>query len=268
MISNSILNSTEPATCSGAQWHSLRVAALPEPLQTLIHKEDPEAGRVIWQEMDARWHTYSGALSPETSSAVLAYIIRHRRAEPHLCFQNGHVFYYLDPESSYCQLGDLERNLEGQNRYAGGVRWTVGQHWRFCVALAAISCEQEHQPLSSHFLLAVKHHDHAEGAVHDLNVGLKRALRALWSSGQSEYDELEARADAWVRRRLATPLLGEAESRLIKRLDIRAAWIEMRQLGFPDYFVEEAAEGQMPVLPEEIEAFKRIQAPRAAQEGK
>lgn len=264
MISNSILNSAEPTTRSGVQWHSLRVAALPEPLQVLIRKEDPEAGRVVWCEQDARWHTYSGALSPETSSAVLAYVIRQRRAEPHLAFQNGHVFYYLDPESSYCTLDDLEANLEGQNRYAGGVRWTVGQHWRFCVALAEISCEREHQPPSSHFLSAVKHHDHAEGAVHDLNVGLKRAMRALWSSGQSEYDELEARADAWVRRRLVVPLLSEGARKLIKEIDVRAAWIEMQQLGFPDYFVEEAAEGQAPVLPEEIAAFKRIQGENRA----
>jgi hypothetical protein len=258
---------------SGALWRSLPVPSFPEPLQEAIRAADPEAGRVVWKEEDACWHSYAGALPAALSAAILGYIIRLRREEPHLGFPNGHVFYYLDPESSYCALADLEKNLEGQNRYAGSVRWTVGQHWRFCVELGLIHQKawrrgagqselDEVRPFgsgSSFVLMLIKHHDHAEGACQDLNVGLKRALRRLRSQATSEYDEIEAAADAWVRRRLPIPPCSKATSDFVKWIDMRAAWIEMEQFGFPLYFLEEASEGQMSMLPEEIEAFKRIQ---------
>lgn len=260
------------AARSGAEWHALLVEDLPPDVQAAVREVSPNTAIVRWSELDAAWCGVDGILPLVVSAAVHRAIIRQRRAEPHLGFANGHVWYYLDPESSYCTLADLERNLEGQNRYAGGVSWTVGQHWRFCVELVKLWHQRAPtvSPEGWRFaqatgrdaleLCLIKYHDHAEGVMHDLNVGLKRALRAC---GSSAYDGLEARAESWVQRRLpqlvwSNEAQADACATAVKHFDVRAAWIEMQQFGFPDYFVEECTEGQPPVRPEEVAAFKRI----------
>lgn len=272
---------------SGAQWYTFRVEDLPPELAGAIREVSPRAAVVCWHETTASWGAFTeeGApahhlpLPPNLGVQVLSHAVRLRRAEPHLCLHNGHTYYYLDPESSYCQISDLAANLKGQNRYCGAVSWTVAQHLDLCGEMAAFWKEHFDQSSGSpritwelpavvqaamgaytkaELVTAVEIHDLAEGVMHDLNAGLKRALRQMGCEG-SQYDNLETLADGWVRRRYPTINYSAPLHEFVKWIDRRAAWIEMVKLRFAPVHLEEVQESCdgacQPLLQAELSLF-------------
>lgn len=286
MISNSIAGELSPLTApvgaaparTGKGWHHLTGVELPQELcQQVGIGADEE---IVWVEEAGVWCTPSSTLSVEESIQVLYHVIRLRRAEPHLCFPSGHVYFYLDPESSYCQISDLAANLKGQNRYCGAVHWTVAQHLDLCGEMAAFWKEhfdrsgvkpkiqwelpaKVQAAMKSYtkedLVTAAEIHDFAEGVMHDLNLGLKRALRQQGYGGTHAYDELEALADEWVRRRFPKINFSWPLHEFVKWIDRRAAWIEMVKLGFAPIHLEEVQEACIgacqPLLQAELSLF-------------
>jgi hypothetical protein len=234
---------------------------LPPQFQAAVawETESPDTLAIYWHMTKGDWaaETAPGKLcklSPRLSQEILRALLRGRRDEPHLCFPNGHAYFYLNPESSWCTLADLEQNIQGKNRYAGAVPWTVAQHHRLCEALVRIWWEKPGPGVDDLRALhcsmenavhALRTHDLAEGVVHDLNVGLKRALRAheLRTSNrrESSYDYMENQAEAWVQARIRPKITWSAPLTFFKDwIDRRAAWVEMTHFRFDPVWLEEA----------------------------
>lgn len=133
--------------------------------------------------------------------------------EPWMQVHSGKPFHFLSPGIADIDIHDIAHALSMQCRFGGHVRWF------YSVAEHSINVSHE---VPEEYALAALLHDAAEAYIGDMVSPLKNIM--------SDFQVVEDRIDAAIKRRFNIPLYDHDQEQAVKRADLALCIHEGRTL--------------------------------------